>query len=148
MTEHAPVSPIARTVNTIASRVGAAPLALLVAALTPLPVQGGKSLLGLPSICVFHNVTGLPCPGCGMTRSVVCCCHLRFAESIRYHPLGFIVFGWLLIAALRRLPFPHSWRKHFPTIPSSLRAVTGVTLVVLMFAIWGMRLASWLPSPP
>jgi len=47
-------------------------------------------LLTLPRLplCAFKAWTGLPCPGCGMTRSV-----FRFAQgdlwtSFRFHPLG------------------------------------------------------------
>lgn len=151
MTVPAPVSPIARSRSLflgVVSRIGAAPLALLLAALMPLPVQGGRSLLGLPSLCLFHNVTGLPCPGCGMTRSVVCCCHLRFTDSIAYHPLGPIVFVWLLATALRRLPFPPSWRRHFPASPAQLGTAGGIALMACLLALWGARLVGWLPSPP
>ena len=114
----------------------------------PLPVQGGKSLLGLPSLCVFHITTGLPCPGCGMTRAIVCCCHGRFADSIGYHPLGLIVFAWIVVAAVLRLPFPDAWRRRFPPIPLPIRGVAGLILVGLLFVVWGARLAGWLPSPP
>ena len=141
------LSPIAQF-SRIFSRIGAAPVALGLAALMPLPVQGGKSLLSLPSLCVFHITTGLPCPGCGMTRAIVCCCHGRFADSIGYHPLGLIVFAWLVVAAVPRLPFPNSWRSRFPAIPLPLRGAGGLILVGLLFAVWGARLAGWLPSPP
>lgn len=151
MTAPALASPIARFRNRLvgaASRVGAASLALLLAALMPVPVNGGKSLLGLPSLCLFHNMTGLPCPGCGITRSVVCCGHLRFADSMAYHPLGPVVFAWLLVTALRRLPLPLPWRERLDAIPLSMQGAAGIALIVCLFAVWGARLAGWLPSPP
>lgn len=47
---------------------------------------------GLPSLCMFRNITGLPCPGCGLTRSFVSAAHGDLALSLHFHR-----FGWLLI---------------------------------------------------
>ncbi|MES2465233.1 MAG: DUF2752 domain-containing protein [Armatimonadota bacterium] len=131
-----------------AARLGVAPIALLLAALMPLPVQGGKSLLGLPSLCIFHTLTGLPCPGCGITRSVVCCCHLRFADSVVYHPLGPVIFAWILLAVLRRLPLPPAWRIRLPVVPPSLQAIAAIALAACLLVIWAARLTGQIPSPP
>ncbi|MBC8102840.1 MAG: DUF2752 domain-containing protein [Cytophagales bacterium] len=114
----------------------------------PLPVDGGRSLLGLPSLCVFYATTGLPCPGCGITRSVVCCCHLRLGEALTYHPAGPLVFLWLTGAVLLRFPLPAAWRRWLHALPLSLRSGAGIALVALLFGIWGARLGGWLPSPP
>jgi hypothetical protein len=137
-----------RSLYNAASQIGAAPPLLLLASVMPLPVQGGKSLLGLPSLCVFRTLTGLPCPGCGITRSVVCCCHLRFADSIAFHPLGPIVFAWLLAAAVSHLPLPRSWRVCLPVFAPRVRVAGGFVLVILLIAVWGVRLGGWLPAPP
>ncbi len=45
------------------------------------------------SICVFYNMTGLPCPGCGLSRSLHSFVHLQPGHALMYHPLGF--FGAL-----------------------------------------------------
>jgi hypothetical protein len=49
----------------------------------------------LPETCGFHALFGIPCPGCGLTRSFVHLAHGRWAQSWRAHHLG-----WLLAAAL------------------------------------------------
>jgi len=41
-----------------------------------------------PSTCPFKIFTGLPCPGCGLTRSAVALLHGDLAGSVFYHPLG------------------------------------------------------------
>lgn len=66
-------------------------LILLASAILPLPENG--AILGLPSLCPFHNLSGLPCPACGLTRAFVCLAHGRFAAAFIYHPLGPILFG-------------------------------------------------------
>lgn len=51
-----------------------------------------------PVLCPFRRVTGLPCPGCGLTRSWVYGAHGWWGESFNAHP-----FGLLLLAAVLAL---------------------------------------------
>ena len=70
-------------------------LGLAVAALLPVSfVTSG------PSVCPFKLLTGLPCPGCGMTRSVVTLLHGDLGASLYYHPLGFVIVGLAVALAL------------------------------------------------
>jgi hypothetical protein len=41
-----------------------------------------------PVICPFRRLTGLPCPGCGLTRSWVYLTHGWWRESFLAHPFG------------------------------------------------------------
>ena len=41
--------------------------------------------------CLFKYVTGIPCPSCGVTRSVVCLLHLNIKDALLLNPLGVIV---------------------------------------------------------
>jgi hypothetical protein len=58
-------------------------LALVVGAALPL-----NWLTGGPSFCPFKLFTGLPCPGCGLTRSAVAFLDGDLSTSLYYHPLG------------------------------------------------------------
>lgn len=50
------------------------------------------------SICLFYNTTGIPCPGCGMTRSYLHLFKGRLAEAFHFHPLfALVVFLPFLI---------------------------------------------------
>jgi len=49
------------------------------------------------SICWMKATTGLPCPGCGMMRSLSCTARGMFAEAWHYHPFGPI---WLAVATM------------------------------------------------
>jgi hypothetical protein len=40
------------------------------------------------TLCPFHAITGYPCPGCGMTRAMVCVGQLRFGEAIAFNPFS------------------------------------------------------------
>ena len=49
--------------------------------------------------CVFRRVTGVPCPGCGMTRAYLAAARLDFGAAFFFHPLWplpAVLFGVLL----------------------------------------------------
>ena len=80
--------------------------------LLPLPGADGR-IAHLPSVCPFYSLTGLPCPGCGLTRAFVCLAHGRLDESLHWHPLGGLLFVlcaaiWLRAgyALIRGVPAP------------------------------------------
>lgn len=109
---------------------------LLASVLLPLPAQG--AILGLPSICPFHNLTGLPCPGCGLTRAFVCCAHGQLLAALGYHPLGPALFGATLFFGLNAL-----LGRETPRIPNRF-----LWLATLIFgACWALRLGGVFASP-
>ncbi|MDR3552125.1 MAG: DUF2752 domain-containing protein [Clostridia bacterium] len=48
--------------------------------------------------CIFRSITGLDCPGCGMTRAFYCLLHLDFAQAFRYNPFCFVLAPILGVA--------------------------------------------------
>jgi hypothetical protein len=54
------------------------------------------------SFCPFKMVTGFPCPGCGITKSLVYFYQGDIYKSLSYHILGpfVILFCWLTIIIL------------------------------------------------
>jgi hypothetical protein len=93
--------------------LGALALVLLAAAL---PSQGA----GVP-LCVFRFVTGLPCPGCGLTRSFSCILHGDFARGYDYHPFGYVLLPLFLIAAATVF-LPASFRLRLENVVRSRQA--------------------------
>jgi hypothetical protein len=74
-------------------------LAVVVLALV-LPRNGP----GIP-LCQFKRVTGLPCFGCGLTRSFIGMAHLDVARAGFFNPLGVVLFPMVALVALL-LPAP------------------------------------------
>ena len=52
------------------------------------------------SICPFKMITGFPCPGCGITKSLVFLYEGNFVKSIYYHLFGPLTFLFSIAAIL------------------------------------------------
>ena len=58
-------------------------------------------------LCTMHRTTGLPCPGCGMTRSGANIVRGNFVRAFQYHPLGFVLIPTLFfLTAMSLMPAP------------------------------------------
>jgi hypothetical protein len=71
-------------------------LALAVMVGTALLPLGGDRLGG--DFCPLHRATGLPCPGCGLTRGLAAVTHGDFSTAAGLNPFAFV--AWPLLAAL------------------------------------------------
>ncbi|MBP8084512.1 MAG: DUF2752 domain-containing protein [Spirochaetes bacterium] len=48
------------------------------------------------SFCLYTNLLGFHCPGCGMTRAMFSIMHFQFNNAIRYNKLVILVFPILI----------------------------------------------------
>jgi len=69
--------------------------ALLLLPLAALLPSGGA---GIP-VCLFHSLTGLPCPGCGLTRAFSSLLHGQVGAAFAYHPFVFLLLPLFVIMA-------------------------------------------------
>jgi hypothetical protein len=74
-------------------------LALAVLAVSFVFPVGG---LGV-DLCVFHSTTGLPCPGCGMTRALSALSQGDFSTAAALNPFAFV--AWPTFAFIAALTF-------------------------------------------
>lgn len=51
-------------------------------------------LTGIGFACPFYDLTKLPCPGCGITRSLFSLLTGNIALALQYHPLIFFIIGY------------------------------------------------------
>ena len=70
-------------------------LAILFAA-RALAIRSSGFSLG-PSLCMFRNITGLPCPFCGTTRSVGNILLGNFNDALNLNPLGYFSLAFLVV---------------------------------------------------
>jgi hypothetical protein len=69
-------------------------LGVLTASVLLGPGVDGVRFLGveIPSFCLFHQLTGWRCPGCGLTRSFVYLGHGHPIAAFWMHPLGPVLY--------------------------------------------------------
>ncbi len=92
--------------------------------------------------CVFKNVTGIACPSCGVTRSVLSLAHGNILSAVTINPLGIIVAAimvfvpfWLLYdTALKKDTLYKSYTKTETLLKRKWIAIPAIVLIVLN---WG-----------
>jgi len=93
-------------------------------------------------LCPFRFLTGLPCPGCGMTRAFCHLAHGHFVSALQFNPFSFFVFlaaiiAWLKAAAV--LFDLQALRAKLSVLRFSQRA--GKFALMLVVIWWITRLA-------
>lgn len=98
---------------------------------------------GLPGwICPWKAATGIPCPGCGLTRATIRFARGDFAEALRLHPFAPIaVTGIALIVTAAILPTPMRDRLVRGVARLDPRGFTSAILLVSLLAVWLAKLA-------
>lgn len=61
---------------------------------------GASTYAGLPEMCAFHAMTGLPCPTCGITRSFAATAHGQLGLAFHEHAFGPFLFVMMIAASL------------------------------------------------
>ena len=83
---------------------------------------------GVP--CLFKELTGIPCPGCGMTRSVISMLRGDLFSAVHYSPALYICAILVVIDGYLWIKF----RKEIPHLELiTLVIILGVWIVRLLF---------------
>ena len=53
-------------------------------------------------VCIFHQLTGLFCPGCGSARALHALAHGHVAAALRFNPLTVVATPFVATALMRR----------------------------------------------
>ncbi len=89
--------------------------------------------------CLIKNMTGIPCPTCGMTRAYKYFLHGDFQEAFYYHPLFLLVIPVAFIIFFRKDPFVEKFYKS-----KTLWSI----IFVLTFGVYFFRMITVYPEPP
>jgi hypothetical protein len=84
-------------------------------------------------ICPLLTFTGIPCPFCGLTRSLLCLLHGEVAQAFWYHPFGPVVWGGTALFAIWTLGsfmFQHNFALKIS------RRVRPKVLLAIVFVVW------------
>jgi len=85
----------------------------------------------IPHFCLFERLTGLPCPVCGITRSVLCLYDLKIVDSLKFNPNGFIIStAFVLQIPMRIIALTNE--DYFPLIEKISRIMTRLIISTLL----------------
>jgi hypothetical protein len=99
-------------------------------------------LAGLPGwLCPMKAATGIPCPGCGLTRAAAALFRGDLSASLRTHAYAPLIVLALLLTGLTLL-LPRSSRLAFISRVEAFERRTGVTAIALvgLLIYWLARL--------
>jgi hypothetical protein len=91
--------------------------------------------------CPFFAVTGIPCPGCGLTRACMLLLRGQVQESFRFHAFApvFIIFISILVVSTL---LPRSIAEPLVDKTEAMERQTGITIIILggLILYWLARL--------
>jgi hypothetical protein len=82
------------------------------------------------SFCPFHAVTGLECPGCGMTRAMISLGQLKLEKAVKYN---------LFSLPLLLLMIVYVWPGKFPSFLQ--HKMFGIVMFIVVILVWLTRMA-------
>ena len=91
------------------------------------------------AFCPMVVLTGLPCPGCGMTRSLFFLATGRIGQSLWMHPMG------IPIACLI---FYFLWNRYIAGKNAKGMKVLIITAIVLLVVLYIWRMHLYFPDRP
>lgn len=80
--------------------------------------------------CPIKFVTGISCPGCGMTRALLACVELDFAQAFYYHPVFWMAPAVVIIMVI------------YDNINRTIRNILLYSMIFLLLAVYIFRLIS------
>ena len=81
--------------------------------------------------CVFHELTGYKCPGCGTQRAVHALLHGDVAAALRYNAILLIAVPWIALCL-----YAESQRTRNPRLYDRLNAPLLIWLFLAIVLIW------------
>lgn len=91
-------------------------------------------------LCLFKNITGVPCPGCGLTRSYLALLKGNISHAFYYHPLFFVVPLSALLIIFMNVTKNKLHKKN-----SNIALTILVCLIIILYII---RMSTMFPHTP
>ncbi len=92
----------------------------------------------VPRLCLFHALLGIPCPGCGITTSLIAIAAGDPMASWQSNPVGILLFCFLVLQLPLRIVAIAS--ISLEPIMSLLSRRTSALITTSLFFVWGVRL--------
>lgn len=83
-------------------------------------------------VCVFHEITGLECPGCGITRCILSIFKGNFKEAFHYNMLVFMLLPFAIIYSIY-VSYNYIRGKKYAKINGKIEIL--LLIIVILFGI-------------
>lgn len=80
--------------------------------------------IGIP--CLFYQITGFYCPGCGVTRMLFALLKLDFYQAFRYNPFVFLLIIFYLLYKILNIKYPVKINSY---------VIYGIVLLAILFGV-------------
>lgn len=92
-------------------------------------------IFNIETPCPFYKITGLHCPGCGITRMFLAILQLNFYQAFRYNPLVFCLlpFATLLFVDYVIRSFKNISGSLYTRLPDQLWSI--LLIIALVYGI-------------
>ena len=90
------------------------------------------------TICVFKNVTTLPCPGCGLSHSFCEIGKGDLASAFAWNWLGIPLFGFAILVWLKSLLLLSGWSRPARALDRLAHRLRPLWLIAFAFMIYGV----------
>ncbi|MCR5747437.1 MAG: DUF2752 domain-containing protein [Lachnospiraceae bacterium] len=88
-----------------------------------------RQYTGFAIPCVFNTVTGLKCPGCGVTRMLTALMHLDIKGAYAANPFLLVTGPFVFFEILYEFLIPHG-NKTFHRINNVLLVIYAIALII------------------
>jgi hypothetical protein len=96
--------------------------------------------VALPDICLTKSVLGVPCPGCGMTRSFIAIAHGQWRRAWDFNPVSFLMFVFIAGQIPWRFWQIRRILHHQVELDPIVFFIPMVVMVVLLFTQWFVKM--------
>ena len=101
-------------------------------------------IAAIPHFCLLQRVLGVPCPGCGISRSLLAAAHGHFSAAWNFNPAGIVFWFFLVYEIAARILIV--WRDSLAVVLQYTFTGWENILIVSLWLVWFWRLALILPS--
>lgn len=86
--------------------------------------------------CLFHSITNIPCPGCGMTRACLSITHGNFMQAYMLNPFAFLLIGLAVCVAF----FPNKTKIVWESLSNKKRNLILLLVLVTCLSTWVVKI--------
>jgi len=92
----------------------------------------------IPHFCVFQKFLNIPCPGCGVTRSLLTIAEWNILAAWDYNPAGLFLFLYFVVQIPLRITALRF--QNTRDIIYRMSQIGSLSVVIVLFLVWFSRL--------